>query len=161
MYQSSLCKISLNIYILKQYLKVAAKSLVKKDKDIIFTGCTTMFNMFTPILVQNGQIWLLIQFSELNNELYQFHPSFNYSHFYSLLLPLRNEYEPIFRSIKLIAEKCLNANILTPLLFAILRNKIAFLDFIENVDHSIWASYLNGLVFGLIFNFKARILQYE
>lgn len=33
--------------------------------------------------------------------------------------------------------------------------------FINEVDDSCWAPYLNGLVFGLILNFKARILEYE
>ena len=35
------------------------------------------------------------------------------------------------------------------------------MNFIEQVDCEIWAPYLNGLVLGLILNFKARILEYE
>lgn len=69
---------------------MAGKSLVKKDKEIIFTGCCNMFTELVPILKRNREIWLLCELGELNNELYQFHPSFNYSHFFSLMLPLRN-----------------------------------------------------------------------
>lgn len=55
----------------------------------------------------------------------------------------------------------MNANLLTPLLFALLRSRDAFHVFITNVDDNCWVPYLSGLVCGLIYNFKARILEYE
>ena len=76
------------------------------------------------------------------------------------MLPLRKEYEPVFRSIEVIGAKCLNTNILTPLLFSILRHREQFISFIEQVDDVCWAKYLNALAYGLILNFKARILEY-
>lgn len=52
----------------------------------------------------------------------------------------------------------MNTYILTPLLFAVLRNRESFLNFIEQIDSEIWVDYLNGLAYGLLINFKARIL---
>jgi hypothetical protein len=77
------------------------------------------------------------------------------------MLPLVNQYEPVFRATRVIAQKCLNINILTPLLFSVLRNREAYHQFIREVDDQVWAPYLNGIVCGLIYNFKARILEYE
>ena len=50
LYYSSLWKIKLNIYLLKEYLKIGAQSLVKKDKEIVFTGCNNIFGGLVPIL---------------------------------------------------------------------------------------------------------------
>ena len=161
MFEAALYKVAFNIYILKEYLKIGAKSLVKKDKEIVFTGCGNLFSDFIPLLKQSKQLWLLIEFSTLTNELYNFHPSFNYSHFYSLMLPLQKEHEPVFRAISYIGGKCLNTNILTPLLFAILRHREMFIQFISQANDECWADYLNGLAYGLILNFKTRILEYE
>lgn len=161
MLESALYKIAFNLYILKEYLKIGAKSLVKRDKEIVFTGCGNLFTDLIPSLKRLKQLWLLIDLSELTNELYNFHPSFNYSQFYVLMLPLRKEYEPVFRSIKYIGAKCLNTNILTPLLFAILRHSEGFTRFINEAEDECWVDYLNGLALGLVLNFKARILEYE
>jgi Na+/phosphate symporter len=74
------------------------------------------------------------------------------------MLPLKDEYEMVFRGIKVIGQKCMNINILTPFLLAILRHRQAFHEFISQVDDRVWVQYLNGIVFGLIYNFKMRIL---
>lgn len=77
------------------------------------------------------------------------------------MLPLKREYEPVFRATSVIAQKCLNTNILTPFLFAILRHREVVLKFIAQADDECWADYLNGIAYGLILNFKTRILEYE
>lgn len=59
MYESALFKLSLNVYMLKEYVKTAAKSLLKKDKEIIFTGCCNIFSDIVSILKKNKEIWLL------------------------------------------------------------------------------------------------------
>ena len=55
----------------------------------MFTGCGNLFNDLVPLLKQLKEVWLLVELSTLANELYNFHPSYNYSHFYSLMLPLQ------------------------------------------------------------------------
>ena len=55
----------------------------------------------------------------------------------------------------------MDSNILTPLLLSLLRNRSSLLLFISQIDDNVWVEYLNGLVCGLIFNFKIGILEYE
>jgi hypothetical protein len=53
------------------------------------------------------------------------------------------------------------ANIITPLLFGIMRNYDKFNKFILEADSPIWLPYLNCLIGGIIINLKFRILEYE
>lgn len=57
-----------------------------------------------------------------------------------------------------ILQKCLRTNILTPLLFGLLRHREEFLKFIDQIDSPIWLPYLNALVSGIAINLKFRIL---
>ena len=99
--------------------------------------------------------------AELNNALYSFHPSFDLFHLYSLLLPLKPEYAPVFAQLEGILEKCLRSNIVTPLLFGLLRHRLAFKDFIEQAQSEVWLPYLNTIIGAIAINFKLRILEYE
>ena len=74
------------------------------------------------------------------------------------MFPLRIEYSIVFEKIEKVADKCMHAYILTPLLLAILRNYDAFVQFIEEADSIEWAKFLDALAYGLLINFKARIL---
>ena len=63
----NLRRISFNLYILKDYLKVASKSLMRKDKEIIFTGCNNFLDKIIPKLCNCDCFWLLKELGELNN----------------------------------------------------------------------------------------------
>ena len=145
---------------LQEYLRVGGKSFLKKDREILFTGISNLYAQLVTSLTQKRNIKLLKELAELNNSLYQFHPSFNYFQFYTLL-PVEIHLEPIFSYMIEIAEKCIRTNILTPLLFGILRHREAFLKFIQDADSSIWLPYLNALISGIAINLKFRILEYE
>lgn len=60
-----------------------------------------------------------------------------------------------------VLQKCLRTNILTPLLFGLLRHRTDFLRFIDEVDSPVWLPYLNTILSGIAINFKFRILEYE
>ena len=110
---------------------------MRKDKEIIFTGCSYLFEKLVPKLCETDCLWILGELAELNNQLYFFHPSYNLVKYYSLLLsPLKDAYEePIFRkNLSVIAEKCLSTNIVTPFLFGIMRNYSHFVEFIQKAN---------------------------
>ena len=96
-------KISFNLYILKEYLVIGGKSFLRRDREILFTGISSLFNEFVPVCLQKKSMKLLSELASLNNSLYSFHPSYNYFHLYTLLLPLDNQYEVIFYQMKEIA----------------------------------------------------------
>ena len=109
-------------------------------------------------LASRGNAKLLKELAGLNNSLYHFHQSFNYFHFYTFLLPLEDRHEPIFACMREVLEKCLRTNILTPLLFGILRHRESFLGFIEAADSQLWLPYLNTIIAAIAINLKFRIL---
>lgn len=77
------------------------------------------------------------------------------------MLPLEDALEPVFWHMKEIVEKCVRTNILTPLLFGILRHRECFLQFIEEASSEVWLPYLNVIISGIAINLKFRILEYE
>ena len=52
----------------------------------------------------------------------------------------------------------MNTFILNPLLFTVLRSYENVYRFIEEANHECWIRYLNALAYGLLLNFKTRIL---
>ena len=64
--------------------------------------------------------------------MYNFHGSFDYFCFYTYLTP-ENKYLKVYDKIREIEKKCKNTNILTPLLFGVLNNYKAFIEFVEKV----------------------------
>jgi hypothetical protein len=154
-------RLSFNLYMLEEYLQFGGKSFLKKDREILFTGIANLYSELVPTLAGRRSFRLLKEFAVFNNALYRFHPSFNYFHLFTLLLPLHDEFEPVFHIMKEVLEKCLRTNILTPLLFGVLRHREAFLQFIKQVDSPIWLPYLNAILAGIIINLKFRILEYE
>lgn len=153
-------RLEFNLFMLEEYLRVGGKSFVRKDREVVFTGVSNLYQGIVGGLAQNGAVRLLSALAHLNNALYYFHPSFNYFHFYSLLTPSPT-LQPVFAAMTEVALKCQRTNILTPLLFGLLRHRSAFLDFISQANDPIWLPYLNALLAGLSLNFKCRILEYE
>lgn len=82
-------KMCFNLYMLQEYLRIGGKSFLKKDREIVFTGISNLYNELIPRLAKKNQIKFLKEFASLNNALYNFHPSFNYFHLYTFLLPLK------------------------------------------------------------------------
>lgn len=65
--------------------------------------------------------------------MYNFHGSFDYFMFYTYLTPERKYYR-VYERIGEVEKKCKHTNILTPLLFGVLNNYKAFVQFINLVD---------------------------
>ena len=89
-------RISFNLYILDEYLRFGGKSFLKKDREILFTGISNLYNGLVGTLAERKNFKLLKELANINNSLYNFHPSFDYFQFYTYLLPLHDDYEPIF-----------------------------------------------------------------
>ena len=145
---------------LKEYLSIGSKSFVRKDRDIIFTGIAKLQEQLVPVLLERGGR-AIDEVAQLNSALHSFHPNFDLFHFYSLLLPLKDEHEPLFATLKPVLEKCLRTNILTPLLFGLLRHRQHFLKFISEAHHPCWLPYLNAIISAIAINLKLRILEYR
>ena len=120
-----------------------------------------LYQDLIPVLAERGYYKLLGEIAALNNSLYNFHPSFDYFQLFTYLLPLRDDYYPDFATMYEVLQKCLRTNILTPLLFGMLRHRESFLTFIEGVDSDKWMPYLNAIIAGITINLKFRILEYE
>lgn len=86
---SDIWRLSFNVYMLQEYLRIGGKSFLKKDREIVFTGISNVYKELIPELAAKGNIKFLKEIAELNNSLYNFHPSFDYFQMYVLLFPLK------------------------------------------------------------------------
>jgi hypothetical protein len=47
-------KLSLNIYMLQEYLRVGGKSFLKKDREILFTGISNLYAQLVTSLTKKN-----------------------------------------------------------------------------------------------------------
>lgn len=52
-------KISFNLYMLQEYLRVGSKSFLKKDREILFTGISNLYHGLVPTLSAKKNFKLL------------------------------------------------------------------------------------------------------
>jgi hypothetical protein len=126
--------IDLNLYCLGEYCKKAAKALDKRSREIIFTGCHTLFDQLTPVLVALRLHSLLATAASTNTELLLMHPSYDYFRFFTGI-PIKPEFEYLLESIKPIIKKSLLTYTLTPFMFGVLRNYEIFANFLREMEH--------------------------
>lgn len=52
-------KISLNVYMLQEYVRAGGKSFLKKERQILFTGISNLYSELLPVLKGRGKLKLL------------------------------------------------------------------------------------------------------
>lgn len=103
---------------------------------------------------------MLFQLAELNYEVWNVSNSFDYFYFY-MKLPIVDEFEPVFYTMKKILDKTLLSNTLTPFIFGVLRNYEAFKGFFETINTPLWSKYAEAAVIGILLTFKSQTLPFK
>lgn len=141
-------------------MKKATKALDRRTKEIIFTGCYSLFERLIPVLVRLELHRLLAVAAETNLELLSSHANFDYFQFFAKV-PVEPKFEYLFATIQTVLNKSLLSYTLTPFIFGLLRNYQLFDNFLRSINHECWVKYAKAAVQGLVIVIKSGSLRFS